>query len=55
MLNVNIIGQNGNNLYRFYLVFFGHYGEKNEEIFCFCINLDADVFSKFCRLRRGGG
>ena len=45
MLNVNIIGLNRNNLYRFYLVFFDHYGEKNEEIFGFCINLNADVFS----------
>jgi ABC-type transporter MlaC component len=39
MLNVNIIGQNSNNLYRFYLVFFGHYGEKMKRFSSFALIL----------------
>ena len=39
MLNVNIIGQNSNNLYRFYLVFFGHYGEKMKRLSSFALIL----------------
>ena len=39
MLNVNIIGLNSNNLYRFYLVFFGHYGEKMKRLSSFALIL----------------
>ena len=45
MLNVNIIGLNGNNLYRFYLVFFDHYGEKMKRFSAFALILTL-VFSQ---------
>lgn len=50
MLNINIIGLNGSNLYRFYLVFFGHYGEKMKRFSAFALILTLMFSHSFAAL-----